>query len=173
MGGASDSNLMLHKALDLAQPGDVIVVDAGGCMHRSIMGGLMAHYAMLRGLGGIIIDGCIRDYEELKALSIPIYARGVTPNGPYKNGPGEINTPIVCGGRPVFPGDLVVGDSDGVLVLRCSEVEKILRDVNILMEKEADIMRVQDQAGTYDRPWVDEKISQLGPEILDVWTPGP
>lgn len=170
---AEGDNLMLHKALDLARPGDVIVVDAGGCMHRSIMGGLMARYAMLRGLGGIVIDGCIRDYDELRSLSIPIYARGITPNGPYKNGPGEINTPIACGGRPVFPGDLVVGDGDGVLFLRRSEAERILRDVQALMRKEADIVRVQDQTGTYDRPWVDEKLSQLGAEILDVWTPGP
>ncbi|MCC8189431.1 MAG: RraA family protein, partial [Planctomycetes bacterium] len=98
-------NLMFHKAMDLAQEGDVIVIDAGGLTTRAIFGELMIAYCMARKLGGVIVDGSIRDRDSLARLDFPVYARGVSPNGPYKNGPGEINTPISFGGVVVHPGD--------------------------------------------------------------------
>ena len=160
-------NLMFHKAMDLAKPGDVIVIDAGGSIQRSIFGELMAHYCKLRGIAGIAVDGSIRDCAEIAAMDFPVYARGVTPNGPYKNGPGEIGTVISFGGRTVHPGDIVVADSDGLLFVRPDEAEGLLKAVNAVMEKEAKIMKTQLEDGTYIRPWVDEKLKEIGCEIID------
>ena len=107
-------NLMVHKALDLAQPGDVVVVDAGGDLTNAIIGELMQSYAIQRKLGGIVINGAIRDLDALRAGSLPVYAAGVTHRGPYKDGPGEINVAVSFDGMVVEPGDLVIGDNDGV-----------------------------------------------------------
>lgn len=160
-------NLMFHKAMDLAKPGDVIVIDAGGSIQRSIFGELMAHYCKLRGIAGLAVDGSIRDAAEIAAMDYPVYARGVTPNGPYKNGPGEINTVISFGGKIVHPGDIVVADADGMLFVRPEEAEVLLKDANAVMEKEAKIMKTQLERGTYDRPWVDEKLKEIGCEIKE------
>ncbi|MDR2981564.1 MAG: RraA family protein [Puniceicoccales bacterium] len=122
-------NVFLHRALDLAAPGDVIVVDGGGCINRSLMGEIMFTYAQQRGISGFVLDGAIRDVDSLSHLSISVYARSVTPQGPYKNGPGEINVPISCGGQVVMPGDIIAGDADGICVIRASEAEKIVEAV--------------------------------------------
>ncbi|MBO5503006.1 MAG: RraA family protein, partial [Lachnospiraceae bacterium] len=107
-------NLMFHAAMDLAKPGDVIMIDAGGFTDRAIFGELMATYCKSRGIKGIVCDGAIRDRGGLAAMEdFPVYAKSATPNGPYKNGPGEINVPVVIGGKVVHPGDIVVGDDDG------------------------------------------------------------
>ncbi|WP_320957789.1 RraA family protein [Enterocloster asparagiformis] len=111
-------NLVLHKALDLAKPGDVIVVDAEGCVDRSLMGEMMFTYAERRGIKGVVVDGAIRDVDAAKRSSMAVYAKAVTPQGPYKFGPGEINVPVSCGGQVVFPGDILVGDGDGIVVIR-------------------------------------------------------
>lgn len=160
-------NLMFHKAMDLAKEGDVIVIDAGGHTERSIFGELMTHYCKIRGIAGIIVDGSIRDAAEIAEMDYPVYARGVTPNGPYKNGPGEINTTISFGGVIVNPGDIVVGDSDGILFIRPGEAEKVLANTQAIMKKEAKIMETQLMDGTYPRPWVDEKLKEIGCEIID------
>ena len=110
-------NLVLHRALDLAKPGDIIVVDAEGESTRSIMGEMMLDYAVRRGIGGFVVDGMLRDGNALRNAPIPVYAIGLTPQGPYKNGPGEINVPVSCGGQVVFPGDILVGDEDGIVVI--------------------------------------------------------
>ena len=166
---AEGDNLMFHKAMDLAKPGDVIVIDAGGCIQRSIFGELMAQYCKLRGIAGLLVDGSIRDAEEIAKMDYPVYARGVTPNGPYKNGPGEINTPISFGGQVVFPGDTVLGDGDGVLFLSPDEAPSVLKAARAVMEKEAAIAETQRRDGTYLRPWVDEKLQEIGCEICDFW----
>jgi len=106
-------NLMVHKALDLAEPGDVLVVDAGGDLTNAIIGEIMSAYGQARGLAGIVIDGAIRDADSIRAGRFPVYAAGVTHRGPYKDGPGEINVPIAIGGMVVRPGDLIAGDHDG------------------------------------------------------------
>lgn len=118
-------NLMLHRALDLAKPGDIIVVDGEGYGHRSLMGEMMLDYAVRRGIAGFVIDGMVRDGNALKEAPIPFYAIGTTPQGPYKNGPGEINVPIACGGQVVFPGDILVGDEDGIVVIRPQWAEEL------------------------------------------------
>lgn len=111
-------NLLFHEALDRALPGDVIVVDGAGGRNRSLAGELMMRFAQEKGLAGVIIDGCLRDLEGIQTLTMPVYAIGITPQGPYKNGPGEVNVPIACAGQVVFPGDVLVGDRDGVVVIR-------------------------------------------------------
>ena len=118
-------NLMLHRALDLAKPGDIIVVDGEGYGHRSLMGEMMLDYAVRRGIAGFVIDGMVRDGGALKDAPIPFYAVGTTPQGPYKNGPGEINVPIACGGQVVFPGDILAGDEDGIVVIRPEWAEEL------------------------------------------------
>lgn len=165
---AQGDNLMLHAAMDMAKPGDIIVIDAGGFTERAIFGELMATYMKTRGIKGVICDGAIRDYGGLAALEgFNVYARSATPNGPYKNGPGEINTPIVCGGKIVYPGDIVVADDDGVLFVRPQDAEALIKATHAVEAKEADIMKHILEDGTYIRPWVDELMSKLGVEYID------
>ncbi len=154
-------NLMFHKAMDMAQEGDVIVIDARGDVSRAIFGELMISYCVERKIAGVIIDGAVRDAEALAEMDIAIYARGISPNGPYKNGPGEINLPISFGGQVVRPGDIILGDNDGIIVVRPEEAEAILTMTREIEAKEADIMaRIRDEK-TYIRPWVDEKLKEL------------
>lgn len=160
-------NLMFHAAMDLAKPGDVIIIDAGGYTDRAIFGELMATYCKARGVRGIICDGAIRDFGGLAALAdFHVYARGATPNGPYKNGPGEINVPVVIGGKLVRPGDIVVGDDDGVLFIDPAKAAALADASTAVEEKEAGIMKRILEEGSYVRPWVDEKLAQIGCEII-------
>lgn len=153
-------NLFVHKAIDLAKPGDVIVVDAGGALNSAIIGAMMSAYARTRGIAAIIIDGAIRDVEELAAVDFPVVARGATPNGPFKTGPGEIGYAISCGGLSIAAGDLLIGDQDGVLVVPRSEAAAIvaLGEAKHALEKtwEKEIV-----AGTWDRAWVDAAMNKL------------
>lgn len=160
-------NLMFHAAMDLAKPGDVIVIDAGGFTDRAIFGELMATYCKSRGIKGIVCDGAIRDRGGLADMEdFHVYARAATPNGPYKNGPGEINVPVVIGGKTVYPGDIVVGDDDGVLFIR-PELANALADATLAVEeKEAGIMAHILNDGTYDRPWVEEKLEEIGCQVF-------
>jgi RraA family protein len=157
-------NLMFHKAMDMAKEGDVIVIDAGGSTNRSIFGELMINYCKIRGLAGVIVDGSIRDYDALSILDFPVYARGITPNGPYKNGPGEINTIISFGGQVVRPGDIVVGDTDGILFIQPEEAVELLNKVQNVSKKEEEIMKMMVEDGTYIRTWVDSKLKEIGCE---------
>lgn len=160
-------NLMLHKAMDMVQPGDVIVIDAGGDTRRAIFGELMVSYLRVRGAAGIVVDGSIRDLEEIARLTdFPVYCRGVVPNGPYKNGPGEINTTVVCGGRVVQPGDIVVGDRDGVLFIRPEEAPRLLEQVKAFHAAEEQVMKRIIEEKNYPRPWVDQKLEELGVEYI-------
>ena len=165
---AQGDNLMFHAAMDLAKPGDVIVIDAGGFTERAIFGELMATYCKSRGIRGIVCDGAIRDRGGLAALEdFQVYARAAIPNGPYKNGPGEINTPVCIGGVTVYPGDIVVGDDDGVLFIRPENAEALAAATNAVQKKEADILAHILNDGTYIRPWVDAKLKEIGCEIID------
>ena len=110
-------NLTYLRALDFCRPGDVLLIDAGGDLANAVVGGILTLYAAKAGLAGVVIDGAIRDVAEIRSREFPVYARGVTHRGPYKDGPGEINVPISIGGMVVNPGDVVVGDEDGLLAL--------------------------------------------------------
>jgi regulator of RNase E activity RraA len=160
-------NLMFHKAMDLAKPGDVIVIDAGGSTERAIFGELMINYCKLCGLAGVIVDGAIRDSDTISQMDFPVYARAVTPDGPYKNGPGEIGGVISFGGRLVYPGDIVIGDADGVLFIRPEDAEDLAEQAKSVVSKESVIMETMKTKGTYSRPWVDEKIKEIGCDYLD------
>ena len=129
-------NLMFHLALDIAQPGDVLVVDGGGCMERSLAGEIMITYAEKKGLAGIVVNGALRDLDGILRSSMPVYAKGITPQGPFKNGPGEINVPVCCGGVVVLPGDILVGDLDGVVVIRKDDAPYIIDKAQEKLAKE-------------------------------------
>ena len=158
-------NLMFHKAMDMAKPGDVIVIDAGGDPKRAIFGALMINYCKARGLAGVIVDGAIRDYEELSQMDFPVYARAVTPNGPYKNGPGEIGTVISFGGKVVRPGDIIAGDADGIVVIAPEDAKELAQKAQKVLDMENGILEKILTEGTYIRPWVDEKLKELGCQI--------
>ncbi len=118
-------NLFFHQALDMAQPGDVIVIEAGGYCNRSLAGEIMMRFAQHKGIAGVVVDGCLRDSDALGKMEMPIYCVGVTPQGPYKNGPGEIGTPVAVGGQVVFPGDILVGDPDGIVVIHKADADAV------------------------------------------------
>lgn len=119
-------NLMLHAAIALAKPGDVLVVDGKGNTSCALIGGLMVNTCKVLGLGGIVIDGAVRDLVELRELGFPVFARGANPNGPSKLVPGRINWPISAGGVAISPGDLVVADDDGVVVVERERAAALL-----------------------------------------------
>ena len=154
-------NLMVHKAIDMAAPGDVIVVDAGGALENAIIGELMASWARKRGIAGMVIDGAIRDSHALSEGDFPVYAAGVTHRGPWKDGPGEINVAVSVGGMVVHPGDLIAGDHDGVLAIAREDAEQVIAAAEAQHRKEQASMAAI-QAGTWDRRWVDEALKARG-----------
>lgn len=131
-------NLMIHKAMDLAKPGDILVVDGAGSLDRSLMGEMMVTFAEKKGLAGIVIDGALRDVDGISTNPMPVYAKGVNPQGPYKNGPGEIGCPVCCGGIVVFPGDILVGDKDGIVVIRPADAPDVLKCAKAKFENESE-----------------------------------
>lgn len=156
-------NLMLHKAMDMAEPGDVIVVSSVGRSERAFCGEIMMTYARERGIKGFVVDGFIRDKEGAENLeNFSVYARGVTANGPYKNGPGEINVPVAVGGQVICPGDILCGDADGIVVIKPEEAQEVLTAGKALLEVETD--RIQDilEGRGMDRTWMDPLLEKLG-----------
>ena len=161
---AIGDNLLVHKAIDTAQAGDVIVIDAGGDLQQAIIGEIMTTHARKRGVAGFVVNGAIRDSGPLLAGSYPVYACGATPRGPYKDGPGEINVPVVVGGMVVNPGDIVVGDDDGITVIPARDAETVLAAA--LKKKASEEKTLADiAAGKWDRRWVDETLKKLGCEF--------
>lgn len=119
-------NLMIHAAMALAKPGDVLVIDGKGDETTALMGEIMISACMKIGIAGVIIDGSVRDTEAIRALGFPTYAIGANPNGPTKLVPGRVNWPISVGGTAVNPGDLIVADADGVVVIERSKVAAVV-----------------------------------------------
>jgi RraA family protein len=140
----SGDNLAAQMALDYAQPGDIIVVDGAGYTDRALVGGMMLAYAELRQLGGFIVNGAVRDLEDIRGSALPVFAKAVTPLGPYREGPGEINVPVCCGGQVVMPGDILVGDADGVVVVPRRDAREILSAARANLageQREIELMR--------------------------------
>jgi regulator of RNase E activity RraA len=154
-------NLMIHKALEVAAPGDVLVVSTNGNTTSAVFGELMGHTAVGAGLGGIVVDGAIRDVEGLRALGFPAFSRSVTPGGCDKDGPGEINVPIACGNTAVLPGDLVVGDGDGVVVVPREDAAAVLEAVESLEDRERKRI-VAIQGGKLFKAEIDETLRAKG-----------
>lgn len=154
-------NLMVHYALDIAQPGDVIVVDAGGDLTNAIIGELMVAYAIKKRLSGIVINGAIRDAASIAADDFPVFAAGITHRGPYKDGPGEINVPIAINGMVIEPGDMIVGDDDGLLSIPFNEVDSVLNKASA--KHAAETQQLLDIAeGNNDRCWVIDSLRNKG-----------
>lgn len=161
-------NLMFHKALDMAEPGDVLVIAAGGSLSRSLCGEIMSTYAKSRGIAGFIVDGCVRDRDELSAFTdFPVYARGVVPNGPYKNGPGEINFPVSVGGQIICPGDILVGDGDSVVVIKPEDAERVAKEAAAVQKKEQGQLEGILSGKGFPRPFVEKVLEQIGVEYVD------
>jgi regulator of RNase E activity RraA len=159
-------NLMVHKAIALAEPGDVIIVDAGGDLTNAIIGELMLAQMVRRGLGGIVINGAIRDSAAIRAQDFPVFAAGVTHRGPYKDGPGEINVPVALDGMVIAPGDLVLGDDDGLLCVPFEEAEAIHAAASAKhVAEERQMANIA--AGTHDGSWVDASLRKLDCEGLE------
>lgn len=160
-------NMMLHHALDIAEPGDIIVVEAQGDLVNAIAGENMVLWAARRGIGGLIVDGAMRDVDSIAQMPFPVFCAGIQPNGPYKQGPGEINVPISCGGLAILPGDLIVGDADGVVVIPRDSIPAILEKARKKNDQELRTRREID-AGTWDRAsYTEETLHKLGCEFID------
>jgi len=154
-------NLMIHKALEVATPGDIVVVSTGGNTTSAVFGELMCHTATAAGLGGIVVDGAIRDVEGITRLGFPAFSRTVSPGSCDKDGPGEINVPVSCGGTVVCPGDIIVGDSDGVAVVPRADAELVLRLVGEVMARES--RRIAEiKSGIVFKPDIDDTLRKHG-----------
>ena len=155
-------NLMIHAAMAMAKPGDVLVIDGKGDTSCTLMGALMINACKVLQLGGLVIDGAVRDTDELRELGFPVFAVGANPNGPTKFIPGRINWPISAGGVAVSPGDLVVGDADGVVVV---EREKAASLLPLAAKKVADEAKRMDdiKARRALKPgWLDASLRAAG-----------
>jgi RraA family protein len=154
-------NLMIHKALTMAQKGDVIVVDAGGDLTNALFGEIMTATAVAIGVAGIVLNGAVRDAEEIGQGEFPLYAAGVTHRGPYKDGPGEINVPIAIDGMVIQPGDLMLGDADGLLCVPHDSLQSVLEAT--LQKIDAEKKMLADiAAGKLDTAWIDATLRRIG-----------
>lgn len=134
-------NLTLHAAIALAQAGDVIVADVGQQLEAGHWGEITTVAAQTRGVVGLVINGGVRDVAPIRDRGFPVFAGSISMKATVKASPGTINHPIVCGGVPVRPGDIVLGDDDGIVVVAQEEAEKVLAAALEREEKEADVMR--------------------------------
>jgi regulator of RNase E activity RraA len=154
-------NLLVHKALQVARPGEIVVVNTWGNTTSAVFGEMMCTTAAAVRLGGIVVDGAIRDVDGIARLKFPAFSRSVTPGGCDKDGPGEINVPVSCGGAVVMPGDIVVGDDDGVAVVPRAHADEVLRLVADLMAREA--KRIAEiNGGVHFKPEIDHALRAKG-----------
>ena len=158
-------NLLSLKAIEVAQPGDVIVIATQGDTALSVWGGFMSMMAARRGIAGVVTDGVIRDVEQSREAGLPIYAVGVTPAAPTKEGTGQINTSISCGGVVVEPGDIVVGDEDGVVVVPRREAEAVAERVRERIAKEDAWLKIVENGGFIAIDSANEIIAAKNAEI--------
>ncbi|SFM47382.1 RraA family protein [Methylobacterium pseudosasicola] len=156
-------NLMVHAALNRAQAGDVLVIDAGGDLTNAIIGELMLSQAQHVGVAGVVVNGAVRDYGWIRSGPFPVYAAGITHRGPYKNGPGEVNATIAIDGMVIEPGDLIVGDDDGFICVPFDQTEGVCAAADKKQQGEAKTMAAI-KAGTVDRSWVERALKEAGCE---------
>ncbi|NLU44576.1 MAG: RraA family protein, partial [Acholeplasmataceae bacterium] len=155
-------NLLLHAALNYCNEGDVLVVSNEGDDTRSLIGEvMMAYLYYTKKIAGIIIDGPIRDIDEIGKWDFPVYCNGTTPGGPYKEGPGEINVPISCGEISVNPGDIILADPDGIIVIPLKDAVTVLADAKKFQaDDEAKLIAAKN--GTAKRDWVEKSLADKG-----------
>lgn len=165
--GRAGDNLTLHAALNLCQEGDVLVVSNEEDNTRALMGEIMmAYLRYTKKIAGIILDGPIRDIDEIGKWDFPVYCTGTTPGGPYKEGPGEINVPISCGGISVNPGDIILADPDGVIVIPRQDAAVILEEAKKFQAADEKKLTAA-RNGTANRSWVAKALEEKGYEIID------
>lgn len=159
-------NLMVHKALDMAGPGDVIVVDAGSETSQAIVGEFMVAHGLQRDIAGFVIDGAVRDVGAIRKMRLPVHARGVKHRGPYKDGPGEVNVTVSIAGMVVQPGDLVIGDADGLVAVSEAEAARIFDLASRKRAAEQEQM-ADTKAGKLDRRWIDRALEAGSCDFID------
>ncbi len=159
-------NLMVHAALDVARPGDVLVVDAGGSYMNAVLGDLISNKARHRGIAGIVVDGLVRDIDGIREARIPVFARGVTPVGPLHRGPGEVNFPIQCGGIVVSPGDVIFADSNGVVVVPLEIAAELLKRCQEKTANEESYV-ASVKRGKFSNVWVHVELAAQGCQQID------
>lgn len=162
-------NLLIHAAMALVRPGDVLVIDGKGYLGSALIGSIMINACRRLGVSGIVVDGAVRDVEELAAIGVPVFAAGTNPNGPTKACPGRINAPITCGGVAVRPGDLIVGDGDGVTVIEREAAASLLELAAAKVEEErqivASILAPCEGPYAWQPAWLDGTLRAAG--LLD------
>lgn len=154
---APGDNLYIHAALRQAKPGDVLVIDGAGNTERALVGEILLNAARARGVVGFVVDGAIRDVDAFIREGFPCYGRNITPRGPYKFGPGSINAAISIDGNLVRPGDVVLGDTDGLVFVAAEQAEQVARKARKMHEAEQRIL-ADIAAGIYDDAWLDAVI---------------
>ncbi|MFG6668413.1 RraA family protein [Halomonas sp. HNIBRBA4712] len=154
-------NLFIYKALSMIQPGHIIVIDGGGHLDNALIGELILLYAKHRGCAGFVVDGAIRDVKAFAEESMPCYARGNCHRGPYKTGPGAINVPVSVGGQVVNPGDIIVGDEDGIVSFPQSQADELISAARASAKKEEKIM-AEINTGEHYQSWLDATLSANG-----------
>ena len=165
--GRAGDNLTLHAALNFCQEGDVLVVSNEEDDTRALMGEvMMAYLKYTKKIAGIVLDGPIRDIDEIGHWDFPVYCTGTTPGGPYKEGPGEINVPISCGGVSVNPGDIILADPDGVIVIPRKDAPVILEEAKKFQAADEKKL-IAAREGTANRAWVEKTLEEKGFEIID------
>lgn len=150
-------NAAVHMAISIAQPGDVLVIDAGGATDRAIMGEIVYRFAVARGIVGMVIDGVVRDVAAIAQGPIPVHAKGAAHPGPFKHGPGEVGGVVSVGGLVIRSGDVVVGDADGVTTIPVERLDRVIERGRAALAKEAEAMRLAD-AGAIDTSWIEQQL---------------
>ena len=160
-------NLLSHKAIYVAKPGDVIVFDARAHVDTSVWGYLQTRACQIRGLAGVVIDGSVRDSAEIRESGFPVFCAGVSPLGPHKGWGDSINIPIQCGGVRVEPGDIIVGDDDGVVVVPKEWVETVAQTASERLELERGwFERLESGESTMSILNLDRKLEALGVQLV-------
>jgi regulator of RNase E activity RraA len=158
-------NLMVWKAIEVATPGDVLVIATYEYPTASTFGEFVVMAAKARGVVGIVSDGMCRDISGIRATNLPVFAAGTVPSSPQKDGPGEIGGPVSCGGLVVHPGDMVVGDEDGVVVVPLADIQAVLGNLKVVREKEAH-MRAMLEKGFWIPEGINEILSRKECEVM-------
>lgn len=157
----SADNLLTYKALSTMSQGHVLVVDAGGGINNAIVGDLLMAYAQQRGCAGFVIDGAIRDSAAFAAADFPCFARDAVHRGPFKTGPGSINVPVAIGGQVVMPGDVLVGDEDGIVVFPAAETERLIGAAKKSAAMEQ-VIRDEILTGAVQQSWMEKMFATHG-----------
>ncbi len=159
-------NLTIYQALEIVQPGDVMVIAVYDHTVCSVVGDLVVNIAKRRGLTGIVTDGLVRDADGIREIGLPVFARGTSPSSPFKDGPGEINAPVSCGGVVIQPGDVIIGDGDGVVVVPQRDLEVVAERLKAVIKKEEQMLAAI-ESGKLTNETMMGRLRERGVEIIE------